>query len=126
MDEMIALIGGGTIALIIGSICFSILIAVGAIFLVRRAFGPNRKLLTQGLEGEGTIISIRETGTYVNNMPQALIRLEVTVPGWSPYEAETRMVVSQFQIPQFQPGAKVRVRVDPDNKEKIAIEGLAT
>lgn len=71
------------------------------------------------------MLALADTGVMINNNPQAQITLEVTPDnGMAPFQAVTRMVLSQLHIPQFQPGAKLRVKYDPQNPGNVAIEGV--
>lgn len=77
----------------------------------------NRRVLRTGRSGEGRVISVTQTDTYVNNNPVVRITLEVTPSDGRPFEAETERLVNMAEIPQFQPGAVVPVRYDPDTQE---------
>jgi len=77
----------------------------------------NRRVLRTGRSGEGRIVSVTQTGMYVNNNPVVRIALEVTPADGRPFEAETEKLINQVQIPQFQPGAVLPVRYDPDTQE---------
>jgi hypothetical protein len=80
----------------------------------------NRRVLRNGRTGEGRILSVAQTGVYINNNPMMRITLEVTPLDGRPFEAETERLISIAQIPQFQPGAVVPVRYDP-NTQEVAI-----
>jgi hypothetical protein len=116
---------GGLSAAIIGITCIGILITTGitvlAIVLIRRSVGPNKKVLQQGVDGEATILEISQTGMMVNDQPQAALKLEVRVPGWEPYQAVTKMVIPIVNVPQFQPGAVMPVKVDPNNRANVVL-----
>jgi len=116
---------GGLSAAIIGITCIGLLVTTGitvlAIVLIRRAVGPNKKVLQQGVDGEATILEVGQTGVMVNNQPQARLRLEVRVPGWEPYQTEIKMVIPIVNVPQFQPGAVMPVKVDPNNRAKVVL-----
>jgi hypothetical protein len=126
MPEEITALLGASVALTIVIVCASVLLSVGitvaAIFLVRRAFMPSRKVLVEGVSGEATIVQIRQTGVMVNHQPQAALTLDVRVPGWEPYQVEAKMVIPIVNVPQFQPGAVVPVKVDPDDHSKVALD----
>jgi hypothetical protein len=124
-EELSALLGASavlTIVLVCGGGVMSLGITIAAIFLVRRAFVPSQKMLTEGVSGEATIVQIRQTGVMVNNQPQAALTLDVRVPGWEPYQVETKMIIPIVNVPQFQPGIVVPVKVDPDNHSKVALD----
>jgi len=82
----------------------------------------NTNYLQQnGLNGTAVIKSATQTNTWVNNNPQVDFTLKVTVPGKSPYEANCSQVIPQMDIPQYQPGAKVYVLVDPKNPQNLML-----
>lgn len=115
--------------MIIGITCvcsvLSLALTIGSIFLFRKlagnAFGPNQKVLASGLDGTATILSVAQTGVMVNYQPQAVMTLRVEVPGWEPYDVEKKMIIPQMQIPMYQPGAQIPVKVDPENRSKVEL-----
>jgi hypothetical protein len=123
-EDITGMVGGLTFG-IIAITCIGILVTTGitvlAIVLIRRAVGPNKKVLKEGVDGEATILEVNQTGMMVNNQPQAALKLEVRVPGWEPYQTVIKMVIPIVNIPQFQPGAVMPVKVDPNNKAKVVL-----
>lgn len=84
-----------------------------------------KKLLQTGLGAKARVLALADTGVTINGNPQAQITLEVSPDnGMSPYQAVTKMVLSRLHIPQFQPGAKLRVKYDPNSPGNVAIEGV--
>jgi hypothetical protein len=79
-------------------------------------------LLAKGVKATGTILSLGETGTYINNQPMVVIRVHVQPPGQPPFEAKVEQILSQLEIPRVQPGSHVAVSYDPANPSKIAID----
>jgi hypothetical protein len=79
------------------------------------------RLMSAGLVGQGTIKAIRDTGVQVNYQPQFEIDLEVTLPDRDPYQATITQVVAMSVLPQFQPGAVLPVRVDPQDPHVLMI-----
>lgn len=124
-DDLIKLIagmGGGIIALTCGITLVTTLITIVAIVLIRRAVGPNRGVLKSGIAGEATILSVRQTGVQVNDQPQVAFELEVRVPGRSPYQAQTKAVIPIINVPQFQPGNVIPVKVDPNKPDQVVFD----
>ena len=64
---------------------------------------------------------MRQTGTFVNENPQVEFDLQVTCEGMPTYTTTHRQVIAQIAIPQFQPGATVPVRVDPENPSSLIV-----
>lgn len=79
------------------------------------------RLMSVGVVGQGTIKAIRDTGVQVNYQPQFEIDLDVAIPDRETYQATLTQVVALAVLPQFQPGAVMPVRVDPDDPNVLMI-----
>lgn len=107
----------------LSSICVTITIAMSFLAMALLFGSPlaagiqNRRLLRSGLKATGRIVSVAQTGTYVNNNPMMRFMLEVQPPSGSPFHAEAERLVPLSQIPAMQPGAAVPVRYDPGSGE---------
>jgi hypothetical protein len=75
----------------------------------------NRAVLAEGKSATAEIVQVRDTGESINDNPVVDVLLEVRPPDRSPFQAEAQLIVSRLQIPQFQPGAFVQVKYDPDS-----------
>ena len=88
----------------------------------------NRKLLQTGVPAPAKILAIAPTGTTVtvggHRQPQVALTLEVQPSGGQPYQAQLVTLISEFQIPQIQPGTMCQVRVDPSNPNSMALEAV--
>lgn len=86
----------------------------------------SRKLLQTGSPARAKILSIADTGVRLNNNPQILLTLEVTPDSGfqAAYQTQTKAVVSFVHMPQYQPGARLRVKYDPQNPMVVAVEGV--
>ena len=78
-------------------------------------------LAANGRPGTAVITALRQTGTMVNENPQVELDLQVTVEGIPPYAVTHRQVIAMVAIPQFQPGATVPVKVDPQDANSLII-----
>jgi len=85
--------------------------------------GPaqRKRLMQTGVEGMGQITMVEQTGTQVNNQPMLRLRMLITLPGQSPYSVIHNEIVPVIRLAHVQPGATMRVRVDPRDKKKMAI-----
>ncbi|MFD3165975.1 hypothetical protein [Herpetosiphon sp. NSE202] len=101
----------------IGSFVFAFVL----IIILPRAFGPNKKLLQQGLPGQARIINVYQTGLRINRNPQIGLVLEINGP-LGQYQTETKAVIPMISIPQFQPGAVLPIKIDPNNRNNIALD----
>ncbi len=104
-----------------------IVVTLAIIAVVFRKVGamssPNRDLLATGETAQATVVSLWETGTSVNDRPLIGMLLQVQPANGQPYEVKTTQLISMLQIPQFQPGHKLVVKVDPRNPQRVAIAG---
>mgnify|MGYP000850368484 CR=1 FL=1 len=82
----------------------------------------NRQLLKHGVAGEGVIVEIHPTGNLYNDQPQVRVKIRVSASSTDPFEAETKMIINPVYLPQFQPGRMVRVKFDPRDHSKVAVE----
>ncbi len=80
-----------------------------------------RRLLQVGLRGLATVVAIRQTGVEVDDNPQAELDLQVAVAGLDTYEVTHRQVISRVAIDSFWPGAKVPIRVDPQDPRNVLV-----
>ncbi|MFZ0548345.1 MAG: DUF3592 domain-containing protein [Candidatus Promineifilaceae bacterium] len=119
----------GTSALIIiltiGGIFVSLAFTILMIFVIRKwvkgAFGPNEKLLKEGVAANATILKIWDTGVTLNDNPQVGMLLEVQPIGSEPFRVEMKSIISRIALPQVQPGHVVPVRYDPANPSNVAL-----
>jgi hypothetical protein len=83
-----------------------------------------RELQASGIAAEAEILSIWETGIKVNDEPVIGLKVTVKPPDGRPaYEATIPKSLVRFvDIPQFQPGKVIAVRIDPKNPSIVAID----
>jgi hypothetical protein len=88
-------------------------------------FGPEvrrRNLLKRGVTAWATILEVKETGiTVQGNYPMPRIRFRVEPDDGEPYEVAAKCLISRFDVPTYQPGARVQVVIDPKNRRKVAL-----
>jgi hypothetical protein len=81
----------------------------------------SQQLMATGRVGMAQIKAIRDTGVTMNENPQVEFDLEVTVEGMAPYPVTHRQLISRLVVANFQPGASVPVRVDPNDPQTLMI-----
>ncbi len=91
----------------------------GASALVGSLQAKEQVALT-GIPTTARVLGMQQTGMIVNMNPQVAATLEVR-GSQGPYQVQTLAVIPQMNIPQFQPGATVNVRVNPANPHDIAV-----
>jgi hypothetical protein len=123
------LLGGGiglfTILITCGSLLFGLVITGVVLFVVYRmikGMGPNRSILQTGIPAQATIRQVWQTGTFINENPQVGMQLEVRPPGGAPYVTQLNAVVPLINIPQFQPGTVVPVKISPTDASKVELD----
>ncbi len=85
-----------------------------------------KQLLEQGLRGRGIIVSIQQTsvstGADFDPAHVCVFTVEVTLDNVPRYTATCRQAVKATVLPQLMlPGATVAVRVDPSDRNRIAL-----
>jgi hypothetical protein len=99
-----------------------LLAAIGLLFgyLGWRMTGKD-KLHETGLEGSARILSILQTGMFMNNNPVVVLDLAVTVPDEPTYEVRHREVVPQVALGRLTQGDTLEVRVDRRNPSDLIV-----
>ena len=78
-------------------------------------------LALNGLPGQATITSIRDTGTTINEHPLVELGLDVTLEGRPPYAVTHTQLINRLAVGGFTPGAIVPVRVDPVDPTSLLV-----
>lgn len=122
--------GFTSLIIILSFVCAGIItvISLGVMgFFIYRSFGgvmKNNNVLKTGVSAPGFILSVQDTGSSMNDNPQARVRLRVMPMGQEAFEAETTIFVGRFQVGMYVPNAPVMVRYNPADKSKVAIETI--
>jgi hypothetical protein len=109
---------GGTVL----SLALTIGITVFALRFIRKTVGTDRGVLQDGIAARAKIVGVRQTGVMLNNQPQIAFELEVQPPGGTPYRVQAKAVIPMINIPQFQPGAEVPVKIHPTDPTKVELD----
>jgi hypothetical protein len=121
-----------TLIIILSVVLPALLAAITIFFVVRFFLGLMREsrqrqwLLRNGEPAEAEILSISDTGVTVNDNPRVALRLFVRPKSRTGFEATTKLLVSRLSLAAFQPGAKIQVRFDPNDLQRVAVEPPAT
>ncbi len=84
------------------------------------ALAAKENLAMTGIPTSAQVLGMQQTGTMVNMNPQVMCTLNVNGPQ-GPYQVQTTAIVPIMNIAQFQPGAVVNVRVNPQNPMDVAV-----
>ena len=120
-NNMIAL------AVILPVVITVVVLLFAAVFVGRLVMNgmKNREVLAHGESAPAVVLKVWQTGTVMNEInPQIGMLLEVRPTSKPAFQAETKMFVSMVQIPQFQPGAVLQVKYDPQNPTKVAVDAV--
>jgi hypothetical protein len=113
-------------------ICVSLLCGLGVtaaaiaipIYFMRQNRQRAEALAATGTQGEATILSLQDTGMFINNNPRVTLQLEIQMPYGAPYQITKTMTVPLIRLSQIQVGSKVQVMVDmsdPTNPDKVGL-----
>ncbi len=121
---MFDLIPTSTILIIIFSLGITVLaIAIPIVLGVmnrRRA----QQIMATGKPGQAQILQLQDTGMRINDNPRVKVLLQVTIPGYAPYQIWKTVTVPMIRLSQVQPGAVVAVMADPaepQNADKLGL-----
>lgn len=81
------------------------------------------RLRRTGIPAKATVISIRKTGTSINDQPLMAIELEVHHPYGARFRATAEYFMPYPPPPEFSPGRMVQVFFLEDTRE-VAVDGL--
>ena len=82
-----------------------------------------KRLQATGMPANARILEIWDTGITVNDDPVIGLEVEVVRGDGSVYTATIpKSLVSRVDIPQFQPGQTVGVRIDPQDPAIVALD----
>ncbi|RPI16567.1 MAG: hypothetical protein EHM58_11595 [Ignavibacteriae bacterium] len=101
---------------------FFIIVFGGVFWMIFRPMMVQNKLMKTGVPAQATILGVSDTGVTVNNSPQIKLLLQVSPPTGMPYQVETKLLISRLQTYAYQPGMTIAVKIDPNDKDKIAID----
>lgn len=111
-----------TLAIIIGSVMFSIVIMVVVFKYASNMMGDS-KVLDSGVPGQAVVMSLEPTGTVINNMYYVCtIGLRVQLPAQAPYDILITQSVPLHAMARVDPGRSVGVKVDPADRTKVVID----
>ena len=96
-------------------------------------FGSGKKaekILATGKPAEATLLSIDENSkggvVTINDQPLLNLKLLVEDGQKAAYEVSFDTVVPRSAVPQFQPGAKFKVKIDPNDPQIVVLDAEAT
>ena len=100
---------------------FFLLVNAGILLFMTMINRKRMLLMTEGLDGTATLLSMQETGTTVNDMPVMKLTLEIN-DGYRP----VRTIIHKETVPlgklaDLRPGAVIQVKVDRNRHDRIML-----
>ena len=74
-----------------------------------------------GLTGEARVVSMTQTGVYINENPQVELELEVSVAGRNRYQVFHKEIIPLILLGRLGMAATLPVKVDPEDPERLVI-----
>ncbi|WP_188192324.1 hypothetical protein [Nonomuraea sp. SYSU D8015] len=95
----------------------------GGLFgMINDLAGGNQDLLVSGVPASAVILSMRDTGVTVNDLPVVGFELEVRREDGEVYRVAHRETMPRLLVGAILPGAHVPVRLDPANPSRLAVD----
>lgn len=109
------------------SILISLPLLILAYIVIKQSFEANREarhIRKNGTSAEAIISSIRQTDNEINGHPEVFIGLTIPRDEAEPLRTIVKTLIYMANIPQYQPGRKVQVKMlEVDGKIKVILEG---
>jgi hypothetical protein len=129
----LSLIGAAALAVAAVTVTASFFVGAGILFVMGLVFFMVGSKISQsvaravrirmtGTPGTGRVVSVRQTGIMINNVPQMAIQLQVRVGDQAPYDATVKMLLQPQSLAALQVGVELPVRVDPQDPKGVIIE----
>ncbi len=87
---------------------------------MRRRAARRGRILSSGIDGTATITGMTQTGMFINNNPVVEFQANIETPTGS-YPATFRQMVPLISVGQLQVGARLAVKVDPNDPQGIVL-----
>ncbi|MBI4884943.1 MAG: hypothetical protein HY826_12905 [Actinobacteria bacterium] len=81
--------------------------------------------MTNGVDATATITSARQTGAMMNFNPVVELQLLVMMPNGVPMPVTRQETVAQIHLARCQPGANLKVKVDPADPSSMWIDWVS-
>jgi hypothetical protein len=117
-----AVIRGGGAGFLIAAVVLWIVtlgMLIGGVAMRGRAARRSR-IISTGLDGTATITGLTQTGMFINNNPVVEFQATIETPSGT-YPATFKSMVPLISLGQLQIGAKIAVKVDPNDPNGIVL-----
>ncbi|MEO1270524.1 MAG: hypothetical protein AAFX99_20745 [Myxococcota bacterium] len=100
-----------------------VVLAVPLLCMAYGLFSPSEQAYRDGHKATARVVSIEDTGNRSNDNPQVRLLLEVKPDDSKPYRVPVRKVVSVVDLPHYQPGALLSVKIHPTDRQTVVVIG---
>jgi hypothetical protein len=115
-----------TVLLMLGIAAAFILPDLGSMFSFFGGSPKERRIRKFGRPARATIVRVGENSgggvVTVNDQPYLNLVVRVEDGVSTPYETDFDTIISRTSLPQLQPGAVVKVKVDPQDPRKVVLD----
>jgi hypothetical protein len=126
-SSFLSSLGDSILVSVLGIVAVTVAGLAVFFFVMRRVMGSNQTLLATGMPGTALVLAVQDTGATINRVNAILdARLQVTLPGQAPYEANAEVILGRMSWGALQPGMTVAVKVDPKDPRRVAIDWAAS
>jgi Protein of unknown function (DUF3592) len=88
----------------------------------QKGYAEAQRIKAQGVPGQATIMSMRQTGVYVNEQPQIELQLQVQDEMYGSRQVTMKEYVPLMLLGTLSSGRPLPVKVDPANPNNVVIE----
>ncbi|MCM5680915.1 hypothetical protein M8A51_15420 [Schlegelella sp. S2-27] len=103
-------------------VAVALVVVLGVAFYSAHVGYRDEQLRRNGVAATARVVAIKQTGTWSGNNPEVELALEITRPGEPAYAHTLRRVVPVVNAPAVQPGAVIRLKIDPQRPDRIVID----
>lgn len=73
----------------------------------------KKKILKEGVEANATVLNIKPTGEYLNNLPEFQVKVQIKPKTGEIFTAEMTEILSYSKYDSIRQGSQVLVKYDP-------------
>lgn len=107
-------------------VVFSLVVIISTLFFSLRKYSREQaeiaETLQNGEPARAKVLKLIDTGSSVNDSPKVILQLEIYPPEGAAYPAEIKFYVPRLNVAQVQPGNMVAVKINRQDKTKIAVD----
>lgn len=79
----------------------------------------KQKILREGIEANATVLNIKPTGEYSNNLPEYQMKVKIQHPKGTDFVAEVTETLSYSKYDSMKQGSQVLVKYDPEYYKRV-------